>query len=288
MDNEEFFQLPNPHSIIYNFEGYTQSANALFHFMTKRIYLETALSRKALVPWYCLEDISCLGLSIDGGNFNEIAILQKCFCDIPLYKIVVNFNLQLSEIEGFELIKDNTHTGYYGEYAIAFSKAWCEDKNLQPIHYLNEKSSYAESFKKLINIALSSDDISNDYANDVLQRLALIKPLRGSMKRYFSKVNKTIETIKNFHDEQEWRYIPRPGNLNMINENNSFDINPIIANAELLNLYSEPSVRFIDKQSSLLEDEQNRIIWTEFNYSDIRYLIVTDNQARLEIVDYII
>ena len=146
----EVVRLTNPQTV-YNSEDYTQSSNALFHFMNKQNYLETALFKKALVPRFCLEDIGYLNLSIDDQSFKEIAVLQKCFCDIPLHKIIVNFGLELTETSevdsnDLKLIKDNTHPGYYGEYAIAFSKAWCEDKNLQPIHYLNETSSYTKGF----------------------------------------------------------------------------------------------------------------------------------------------
>ena len=291
MPKDEVLQLSNARAI-YDSEDYTQSANALFHFMSKKDYLETALSRKALVPRFCLEDISYLGISIDGNSFNEIAVLEKCFCDIPLHKIIVNFNLELSNesrnsIEGVDLKSNNTHTGYYGEFAIAFSKTWCESHNLQPVHYLNEMSSYTASLRELINGALSSGDISDEYANYSLQRLALVKPIRGHMKRYFSRVDKSIETIKNFHDEQEWRYIPKPDSLIKVNRENNYSISPIIANPHLLNHSFELPERFIDKQSSLLENEQSRELWISFDFADIRYLIVPDKQARLELIEYI-
>ena len=107
------------------------------------------------------------------------------------------------------------------------------------------------------------------------------------MKRYFKTINKSVETIKNFHDEQEWRYIPDPKILTNINNNNDYNIDSIIANPNLINHSFELTERFIDQQSSFLEDERNRESWLDFSYSDIRYLIVPDNQARLETIEYI-
>ena len=67
------------------YDDYVQSANTLFHFMKKGAYLKDALARKALVPRYCTEDISYLNIRSEGNVYSEIAVLQKCFCDIPFH-----------------------------------------------------------------------------------------------------------------------------------------------------------------------------------------------------------
>ena len=130
------------------YDDYAQSANSLFHFMTKADYLKSALSNKALIPRYCIEDIGYLEIKRDGHQFSEIAVLQKCFCDIPFHKLGENLQLKVVEEEYDKLTLDNqiklknhnTHFDYYGKYAIAFSKSWGEKKGLQPIHYLNIES----------------------------------------------------------------------------------------------------------------------------------------------------
>lgn len=199
------------------YDDYAQSANTLFHFMKKFEYLEEILEKKALIPRYCKEDLQYL--NIGGSSFAEAFVLQKCFCDIPFHKLTENFQLQaigdhyqsLSEDEKIKVPSKYTHTDFYGEYAIAFSKGWGEKNNLQPIHYLNEYSNHTKDISNLINQILDMDDVLDVYADDLLNRLCFVKPLRGIMKRKFKRnngIDVEIDFQKNFHDEQEWRYVP--------------------------------------------------------------------------------
>ena len=73
------------------YDDYAQSANTLFHFMTKPEYLESILRRKAIIPRYCVETIDYLNIYNGTHSFNEAAILQKCFCDIPFHKLADSF-----------------------------------------------------------------------------------------------------------------------------------------------------------------------------------------------------
>lgn len=286
-------------------DDYAQSANTLFHFMKQMNFLESVLYRKALVPRYCHEDISYLNVIVDGMMFNEIAILQKCFCDIPLHKITAKLNCVLTEESkgelkdlGIEDLPSNDHTELYGSFAIAFSKKWGEKNNFQPIHYLNEKSTYTRDFRLFINKLVSSDEIPNVFAADILQRLTLIKPLRGKIKRtidvkkYINKgvkkeVKKDVFYKKNFHDEQEWRFIPDLTKIEEVNSNNIYKHQSIIANPNLLNVEVDSGCSFIDIQSKELEKEIYKSLWLDFNYSDIRYIIVPDIQSRIDIINFI-
>jgi hypothetical protein len=269
-------------------DDYTQSANTLFHFMMQKEFLEGALYRKALVPRFCREDISYLNISVNGQKFEEVAILQKCFCDIPLHKITAKFDCVLTE-ESRKEFKDlfaYDHTEYYGPYAIAFSKKWCEEHNLQPIHYLNDKSTYTREFKLFIERLVCANDLPDEFAIDILQRLALVKPLRGKMKRNFD-IKKEVNLIKNFHDEQEWRFIPDLSKIKEVNSNSTYKYQPLIANPYLLNEQASPEISFIDTQSNELEKEKYKSLWLNFTYNDIRYIIVPDKQSRIDIIDFI-
>lgn len=53
----------------------------------------------------------------------------------------------------------------------------------------------------------------------------------------------------------------------------------IIANQRILNLSNEISKR--------IEDEKYKALWLNFSYKDIRYIIVPDNDARLDIISAI-
>lgn len=75
-------------------DDYAQSANTLFHFMGKAEYLKDLLIRRALVPRYCIENIEYLKIRDEENEYKEVAVLQKCFCDIPFHKLTETFSLQ--------------------------------------------------------------------------------------------------------------------------------------------------------------------------------------------------
>lgn len=132
-------------------EDYSQSSNALFHFMKLQSFLNFALQKKALFPRYCIEDVAYLDLMNGGTSFREVAVLQKCFCDIPLHKCTLQTQADIVDEEtGQPIVCDTSHTGCYGKYAVAFSKEWGERHGLQPIHYLNSKSQYVRTLKKTL------------------------------------------------------------------------------------------------------------------------------------------
>jgi len=262
-------------------EDYAQSANTLFHFVTKDTYLQAALQRRALVPRYCTENIEYLELDGEPHQFSEIQVLQKCFCDIPFHKLADSFNVQgtgasfnsLSQSEKDEIGKHNTHFDYYGRYAISFSKKWGEKSGLQPIQYINTESNYSRYFSSAIKAALSADSILPAIEQDVLYRIAFSKPLRGIMHRRIKRTDGSsvdVEIYKNFHDECEWRYVPR------FEELSDLRIQNIIANPKLMELANSINRR--------LEAEEYRRLWLEFEYDDIRYIVVPDAAARVKII----
>ena len=67
--------------------GYAQSANTLFNFMELSDYLKQTLTRKAFIPRYYVENVEFLNLDYEGDRFDEVEVLQTCFCDIPLSKL---------------------------------------------------------------------------------------------------------------------------------------------------------------------------------------------------------
>lgn len=266
------------------YDDYAQSANSLFHFMTKANYLKSALSNKALIPRYCVEDIGYLGIKRDGHQFSEIAVLQKCFCDIPFHKLGENLQLKVVEEEYDKLTLDNqiklknhnTHFDYYGKYAIAFSKSWGEKKGLQPIHYLNTESPYANDFSSLFESIFAEEELTVEYSRDIIDRLAYLKPLRGSMKRKIKDENMQdvdIEIENNFHDEREWRYVPNTEQLDKCKLECIIAHPLIVKNSKAI--------------SQALEESKYEQVWLKFMYNEIRYIIVPDQHARLEFIDVI-
>lgn len=263
-------------------EDYIQSANSLFHFMTSSKYLTDALKRKALCPRYCNEDISYLKLKNDGINFKEVAVLQKCFCDIPLHNVVKEFIVQqdnnnhLTENQKTSIPKTLSHTRLYGEYALAFTKRWGENNNLQPIHYLNTESDFAKKFSDMFSKAVNEDDLSDYVADTMLNLICYSKPLRGSMSRYLTNDSGkfSYKLIKNFHDEHEWRYVPFGLK---VDENYVDCVSTSIA-------WQPTLMREINDR---IEDSSNKEIWLNFEYEDLKYIIVPDNNGRIEVIETI-
>lgn len=275
-------------SIALPYSDYVQSANTLFHFMRKGEYLTAILKNRAMVPRYCIENIEYLNIHTGEQNFREIAVLQKCFCDIPFHKLTDTFEVDgvgknfdlLSDSEKLELAKNNSHTDYYGKYAIAFSKKWGESHQLQPVQYVNKDSACAVGFSQTLASVLSTEDLPDIYADDVLRRLSYMKPLRGTMSRFFERKNANsvkVELRKNFHDEREWRYVPSTDILTEVR------LGGVIANPAILAL-----VENFSEINLSLTTERYRKLWLIFNYDDIRYIIVPDTQARVDIIDTIL
>lgn len=269
--------------ILQKCDDYVQSANTLFHFMQRHEYLSALLKRRALVPRYCQENIAYLNLEIGGHPFDEIYVLQKCFCDIPFHKLTEAFEISSDEdaLQTFDTAdrlafeRSNTHPAYYGRYAIALSKQWGESHGLQPVQYANGMSDFTNSLSEVINSAYEADDLPDLYVNDILRRLSFIKPLRGLMRRRFRDT--WINVQKNFHDEREWRFVPPQSALDAL----QFD--SVIANPTKLR-----KMEGLAGLNRYLEREAARPAWLEFSFDDIRYLIVPTIQARIELIKEIL
>lgn len=267
-----------------------QSANTLFHFMTRIDYLKEILSKKIIAPRYCTENLEYLEINDGETLFPKIAVLQKCFCDIPLHKLTESFELEgvgenydkLSPEEKKITRKNNTHPAFYGEVAIALSKKWGVLNKLQPIHYFNQYSSLAEDFKKTLSETISIDDIPEAISNDIFNRLSFIKPLYGKMGREVvtDKGNRVVvDFLKNFHDEQEWRYVP---DIRVLKEH---QLDRIIANPEIFALNEK--MKIFNRMSDRIAQEEYRSLCLNFNFDDVRYLIVPSNDERIELIKFI-
>ena len=256
---------------------YIQSSNTVFNFMKKPEFLEKALEIKALCPRLYDENVEYLNLMNGEKQIRTITVLQKCFCDVPLHHITEHFPLSINDYEDLDdnvlqqLKAGSTHTDFYGEYGIGFSKRWAQNHNLQPVQYINPKSTFAIQFKDTFQFILDQEDIDDIIVSDVIARLAYFKPLVGVMPRTI--VDKSINILKNFHDECEWRFVPRQEVAE------KYQICSVYFNEELKKLSSEISNR--------LTEEKYRELWLNFDFQDIKYLIVPDSAARMRLIDYI-
>ena len=219
-----------------------QSANALFRFTTKLEYIESILENKAFMPRYNEESIDYLKLN----QLEKIAFPMVCFCDISISKI-------------------RNHCEDYGKYGIGMNKKWGINKNIQPIHYINENSELIKDFSYLFN-KLKEDENSDfdEYRNYLLSYLFFIKPLQGEMRKLGDY------TKKNFHDENEWRYVPKMKDT---------ELPPALIQKSHLNDKSYKSY-----SSGIKESNQ---LWLEFEYEDIKYIFGESEFDKQELMKFI-
>lgn len=256
---------------------YIHSSNSVINFMKELWYLEDILKTKRIMPRYCEENIEYLELKYNGEKIKTVCVLQKCFCDIPLHSItktVPVWNMEQDINGGEEVQKSNlnsTHTDFYGEYGIAFSKTWAEKNNLQPVQYINPNSTVVEDFKKVFEYVLNREDIDDVFVSDIISRLGIFKQLCGKMSRLID--GNKINVIKNFRDECEWRYIPTTQVLE------KYHLSLVI--------FDEETKKLRDQISNRLLSEHYKELGIPFEFQEIRYVVVPNTNARRNLIDFI-
>lgn len=188
-------------------------------------------------------------LEIEG--MRSIAFPMVCFCDIHLNRLV-------------------PHMKNYGRYGIGLNKTWGIQNGIQPIHYINTasvlRSDFSLVFHKALNLTSEELASTSTYNNYLLTNLLFMKPLNGKMMR------DGVYLEKNFHDEREWRFVP---NLNIAATELPFVIPQEQLNPKAYYSYSEG----IATRSEF---------WINFEYKDIKYLVVEDENDREDIINFII
>ncbi|MEE6450514.1 abortive infection system antitoxin AbiGi family protein [Gottfriedia acidiceleris] len=184
-------------------------------------------------------------------EIQKIAFPMSCFCDIHLTKLV-------------------PHMGNYGSYGIGLSKEWGIKQGIQPIHYINENSDlrhdFSEIFANVFKMSEEDREKNVHYNNYLLHQLFYMKPIDGQM------ITNEQYVTRNFHDEKEWRFIPSFEGINT-------EL-PLVIPQELMNPKSYNSYSMgISQQSEL---------WLKFELNAIKHLIVSDQNDRKELIDFLI
>ena len=164
----------------------TIQPDTLFTFTTEFKWLISMLRNKMISPRYCAENVEYLRIC----DVKKLAYPMRCFCDISLQKL-------------------DYHMMWYGNYGIAFEKAWGMKKDIQPVHYLNENSTLRKDISEVFRRVLKENNeketktqtMLKDY---LLHELMFYKPYQGS----FVNRNTNKKSKKCFCDECEWRYVP--------------------------------------------------------------------------------
>lgn len=214
-------------------------ADTLFTFTTDLDFLLPCIEKAMLSPRYCIEDIKYLKLT----NLKKIAYPMKCFCDINLHRIA-------------------EHLAWYGYYGLAFSKEWGMKKKIQPIQYINPDSDLRKDFSSAFKTALKADVATESNTQRLLKDYLLhemmyYKPYSGIIKNR----NTEKRSRKCFTDECEWRYIP---------DVSVAGFEQVLFDEDILNA------------GNITTDLSNAMfgipeISLEFNYEDIKYIIIKDS-----------
>lgn len=220
-----------------------QSANTLFHFFSKLKYLKSILKKRKLYPRYCKEDYKFLN-----DDFPNLIYPMKCFCDIYLEKIQL-------------------HCDDYGSFGIGFYKDKFIEKNIQPIQYINSKSSLAEVYKEMSSdyVLKHGSGVNKEFFDDkFFKQLKFLKPLYGDV------INQNKDKhVKFLPDEQEWRYVP---NYEQFKKLYPF-LNPI------------SDSNFIKDKSKEIEDADE--LYLKFEYEEIKYLLVDNKDSSNRLINFI-
>lgn len=213
-----------------------QSANTLFRFFTKPEYLFGTIEKHALIPRYYGENVDYLNI-----GHHQVYYPMICFCDITIHRLAEHINV-------------------YGQYGIAFSKAWGVAHGIQPLQYINEKSILCSDFSKAFTSAIENEADSPE-ANFLLTQMYYMKPIEGNMPRDGKDI------FKNFTDECEWRFIPD------------------VAAIELPQVVSEDNAASIGKLNDTVAEHD--CCWLKFDYSDIKHIIIPNESELSAVCDVI-
>lgn len=177
---------------------------------------------------------------------------MSCFCDIHFNKL-------------------NHHVHKYGAYGIGLNKQWGIEQGIQPIHYINSDSQLCNDFSTAFNNALENTKENSSpfkiLKSYVLHHLMYMKPIDGEMP-----INKDEIEERNFHDEKEWRYIP--------NFNN--------ADTQLPQIVFPPRINHGSLTSYSDGIKTKPELWLHFEYENIKYIIVSTQEERIELIDFIV
>jgi hypothetical protein len=200
------------------------STNSIIHYTDTIKKLESILTEGFAIK-YCSEK---LVLEDDISSFAAHPMVS--FCDIPLSQ-------------------SYRHYDAYGRYGIGVSKAWANKLGINPVLYLDKKSSICKTLGELIK------ERRNDKSNLSKRQKEMILRIKCFAKNYSGHLKrKTIdEKDYRFYDEREWRLVPENDEL----KGATFSIN--------LTSYDKDKEKYNGKISTLRFG---------FDANDISYIIV--------------
>lgn len=209
------------------------SSNSLIHLTRSKEFLIGILKEEFRFK-YCVEQVKT-----NHGKFN-LAVPMVSFFDVPL-----------SEIK--------KHLAY-GKYGIGLKKKWGEKKGLNPVLYIDAKSTLGGNLLLAYYKIIGERDLSTLSETEL--RLADVVRYIKNYEYDLIRPGKRKRKNYRFSDEREWRYVPKT------------DVNAMFVNADE---YKTPE----EKAAINSRIETLRLGFTP---NDITYIIV---QRENEISDFV-
>lgn len=155
------------------------STNSIIHYTNSIDNLSSILQEGFRVK-YCTER-----LNLGGRKYSSAAHPMVSFCDIPLSNSARHFEA-------------------YGKYGIGLSKQWAFAKGINPVLYIDENSSFAQTLYELLKERRNpASNLTEKQKKEILRIKSYAKNYSGS----FSRKEKPYRNYK-FYDEREWRLVP--------------------------------------------------------------------------------
>jgi hypothetical protein len=161
------------------------STNSIIHYTDTFDKLDHIL-KEGLGIKYCVEKFT-----IEGKLGSEAAHPMISFCDIPLSQSYKHFDA-------------------YGRYGIGLTKDWANKMGINPVLYMESKSSISKTLGSLLA------DRRNVSTNLTIMQKTNILKIKCFTKNYSGPLKRRNINEKNyrFYDEREWRLIPESDKLN--------------------------------------------------------------------------
>lgn len=214
------------------------SSNSIIHFTNTKDKIKGILTNNFKIN-YCKEKIY-----FKPTTFVRCAVPMVSFCDIPL-----------SEVKN--------HLSNYGPYGIGLTKSWAEKRGLNPVLYLEKRSSLAKNYLNIYQhyILESQKQVGQftGHEKSVVDLMRYMKNYQGELVR-----NGNIIKEYRFSDEREWRYVPSiTEKLSMILAEHDYDT----------------------KEKEKKANKSLQKLRLEFEPSDIKYIIIENDSEISEFLE---
>lgn len=211
------------------------SANSIIHYTSTFDVLCKILEEGFKIK-YCKEDLHL----VKKGDGSTAAHPMVSFCDIPL-------------------TDTSRHFESYGYYGVGLSKDWAIDKGINPVLYIEKKSSIAKSLSRIIKMIRK--DMEPELKTDILRLKSFTKNYSGDI----TINDKDIIDYK-FYNEREWRFVPQKEDIG----NNPFSIS------------TSKYIKDKDKYNDTIKDYR-----LKFAPKDISYIIVKKTSEIPDLIDFL-